>query len=214
MHAQVFAQPMNGQIVSWMRQQASQRSIILAGGVFIKENDDRCVNRLVWMLPNGQCHWYDKRHLFSFGNENENYQPGNRRVIVQANGLRFCLQICYDLRFPVWSRQQVVDGEPEYDVLVYVANWPAVRQHAWRSLLMARAIENQCYVLGVNRVGPDGNDIDHNGQSCIVDPLGELMWMGSSTADVGHILLDKEALNAVRRRFPFLRDADAFSLHP
>ena len=136
------------------------------------------------MLPNGDYGYYDKRHLFAYGNEHSHYHAGNKRLIASVKGWKINLQVCYDLRFPVWARQSPLSfGEgsgvrsgPEYDLLIYVANWPQRRNHAWKTLLQARAIENQCYVVGVNRVGEDGNGIYYSGDSMIVDPLGEILY--------------------------------------
>ncbi|HAN64891.1 MAG TPA: nitrilase family protein, partial [Chitinophagaceae bacterium] len=161
-----FAETMQGPTVDWMKRISRDKRIILTGSLIIEE-DGRYFNRLIWMMPNGSMGYYDKRHLFGFAGEDQHYHAGNKRLIASVKGWKLNLQICYDLRFPVWSRQQMTetaDGfEPEYDVLIYVANWPQRRNHAWKTLLCARAIENHCYVVGVNRVGVDGNDIPHSG---------------------------------------------------
>jgi predicted amidohydrolase len=164
------------------------------------------------MLPNGQYGVYDKRHLFGYAGEDRHYQAGAKRLIASVKGWRINLQVCYDLRFPVWARQQSTEEGPEYDVLIYVANWPERRRHAWMTLLQARAIENQCYVIGVNRVGKDGNDIYHSGDSLVVDPLGEILYHVQDEEAVHTLALDREHLHTVRAKLPFLKDADGFGL--
>jgi predicted amidohydrolase len=133
-------------------------------------------------------------------------------LIAGVNGWRFNLQVCYDLRFPVWARQQIINGEPEYDVLVYVANWPERRRQAWTTLLQARAIENQCYVIGVNRIGEDGNGIYHSGDSMVIDPLGEILFAQKDQETIHTLTLNKERLTEVRQSLPFLKDGDGFGL--
>jgi predicted amidohydrolase len=212
MNAERLAEGMDGPTVGWMRTMAAAKKIILTGSLIIKEEEQYC-NRAIWMQPNGHCGWYNKRHLFAYAGEDKHYAAGRQRFIASVNGWRVALQVCYDLRFPVWSRQQF-DAEKsfEYDVLLYVANWPQRRSLAWKTLLQARAIENQCYVIGVNRVGEDGNGIWHSGDSMVVDPLGEVLYHKADVEDVFTITLQKEALLQVRDKFPFWRDADAFEL--
>ena len=164
------------------------------------------------MLPNGQYGHYDKRHLFAFGEEDKHYSPGNKRLIASVKGWKINLLICYDLRFPVWARQKRNEAGAEYDVLIYVANWPERRSHAWKTLLCARAIENQCYVVGVNRVGNDGNNVYHSGNSLIIDPLGQVLYHMADEEDVNTITLQKEMLEDVRSKFPFWKDADSFNI--
>jgi predicted amidohydrolase len=163
-------------------------------------------------LPNGTIGQYDKRHLFAYAGEDRYYQQGAKRVIASVNGFKVNLQICYDLRFPVWARQQSQEGQPEYDLLLYVANWPERRRLAWMQLLQARAIENQCYVIGVNRIGEDGNQIYHSGDSMVIDPLGEILFTQKDKACIHTVTLRKEQLQQTRDQFPFLRDADGFEL--
>lgn len=210
MKAAELAETMEGETVQWMKKIAIQQKIILTGSVIISENNNY-YNRLLWVLPNGDIGVYDKRHRFAFAGEDNFYTAGNKRFITSVNGWRFNLQICYDLRFPVWARQQS-NTEPEYDVLLYVANWPERRSNAWKSLLVARAIENQCYVIGVNRVGEDGNGITHSGDSMLVDPLGEVLYTCANEEAVSTHLLDKNKLIEVRSKFPFWKDADAFTI--
>lgn len=214
MNPSKLAETMDGETVQWMRRVAAKNRIILTGSMIIVE-DDLFYNRLIWMMPDGNCGYYDKRHLFAFAGEDKHYASGNKRLITSVNGWRINLQICYDLRFPVWARQQSVhEGEftPEFDVLVYVANWPERRSHAWKTLLCARAIENQCYVIGVNRVGMDGNEIYHSGDSMVIDPMGEVLYHMSHEEDISTFQLEKHHLNEIRSKLPFLKDADRFSL--
>jgi omega-amidase len=211
MRPEALAEGMEGPTVQWMRQLAAAHRVILTGSLMIEEGG-HYYNRLVWMLPNGQCGWYNKRHLFAYGGEHEHYQAGRERFIASVNGWKINLQVCYDLRFPVWSRQQAPDGGFEYDVLLYVANWPQRRSLAWKTLLQARAIENQCYVIGVNRVGEDGKGIYHSGDSMVIDPLGEILYHQADKEDSFTITLDKEVLQTVREKFPFWRDADRFRI--
>lgn len=220
MNPSSFAEEMNGPTIEWMKRIAAEKKIILTGSVIIKENvsdlqsDTSCYyNRLIWMLPNGQFGIYDKRHRFAFAGEDEQYTAGTKRLIASVNGWKINLQVCYDLRFPVWARQ-TPGNEPEFDVLVYVANWPERRKHAWRTLLMARAIENQCFVVAVNRTGNDGNNIYHSGNSMVIDPSGEVLYEKENEEDFFTITLSKEKLQEIRTRFPFLKDADDFTIIP
>lgn len=217
MEAERLAETMDGPTMRWMRQLAAEARIILTGSVIVQENG-QYFNRMVWMMPDGRLGTYDKRHLFAYAGEDQVYQPGKHRMIATVNGWKIQLQICYDLRFPVWSRQQMDDSSeqpaPEYDMLLYVANWPQRRSHAWKSLLTARAIENQCFVAGVNRIGTDGKGIAYGGDSRIIDPLGEILYEAGDRAEVQTFTLDPARLLEVRKTFPFLRDADRFHIHP
>lgn len=208
-----LAETMDGETIQWMKRVAAEKKVILTGSIIIKEKGNY-YNRLIWMLPNGQHGTYDKRHLFNYGGEGSEFTPGTKRLIASAKGWKINLLVCYDLRFPVWARQQVQDDGPEYDLLVYVANWPDRRVHAWRTLLQARAIENQCYVVGVNRVGHDGNNINHSGDSMVVDPMGEVVYSTSYDEDVFTITLHKEKLEEVRAKLPFWKDGDNFMIQP
>ncbi len=211
MRPEIFAEPMSGETVNWMKRVSREKNVILTGSVIIEENGNY-FNRLIWMLPNGVHGYYDKRHLFAYAGENEHYEPGHKRLIASVNGWRVNLQVCYDLRFPVWARQQIHGSHTEYDLLIYVANWPQRRSHAWKTLLQARAIENQCYVAGVNRVGYDGNDIYHSGDSMLVDGLGQVLYHKADADDIHTITIHKSDLDDTRSRFPFWKDADDFSL--
>lgn len=220
MKPEVLAEKMDGETVAWMKRVAATKRIVLTGSVIIEE-EGQYYNRLIWMLPNGQYGHYDKRHLFAYAGEDEHYASGHRRLIASVKGWRINLQVCYDLRFPVWARQatplteeEAAKASVEYDVLLYVANWPERRNHAWKTLLQARAIENQSYVVGVNRVGNDGNDIYHSGDSMIVDPLGEVLYTKAHEEDIYTITLQKEKLEEIRTKLPFLEDADNFMIQP
>jgi omega-amidase len=205
MQAQKFAEDMNGKAVTWMRKMAIQKKIIIGGSLIIKA-DNNYYNRFVWMQPDGNFYTYDKRHLFSLAKENETFTAGDKKIIVQVNGIKFCLQICYDLRFPVFSRQK----NDAYDCLIYVANWPTARIAAWDTLLKARAIENQCYVIGVNRTGTDGNNIAYNGSSAVINALGEIIYNKCDAADTFTFHLNKNELDIIRTKFGFLKDADDY----
>jgi omega-amidase len=208
MNPKELAETMQGNTMQWLTALSNEKKAIITGSLMIEEGG-KYFNRLVWMQPNGQFHFYDKRHLFSFGNEDKFFKAGDKRLITQANGWKICTQICYDLRFPVWQRMRQSN---EYDVLVIVANWPEKRSHAWRCLLIARAIENQCYVVAVNRIGFDVQGNAHRGDSCVIDPLGEILYQHSFENDTFTISLDKEKLEQVRVQFPFANDKDDFIL--
>jgi len=211
MQPELFAETMEGETVQWMKDIAATNKIILTGSIIIIENE-KYFNRLIWMLPNGQFGYYDKRHLFAYVDEDKYYTAGQKRLIASVKGWKINLQICYDLRFPVWSRQQSSDTETEYDLLINVANWPERRNHAWKTLLCARAIENQCFVVGVNRVGKDGKNIYHSGNSLVINPLGQVLYHKSDDEDVCTITLQKEDVEKVRTQFPFWKDADLFTI--
>ena len=213
-----LAEGVNGETVQWMRKISAEKKIILTGSLIIKEGIDY-FNRLIWMLPNGQFGCYDKRHLFAYGDEDNHYTAGSKRLIASVKGWKINLLVCYDLRFPVWSRQtppvlteRGMGGQAEYEVLIYVANWPERRANAWKTLLQARAIENQCYVIGVNRVGEDGNKIYYCGDSMVIDPLGEILYHKKDEEDIFTIRIDKSHLETVRKKFPFWKDADQFRI--
>jgi omega-amidase len=207
-----LAEQMDGATVKWMKKIAAAKKIVLTGSVIIEE-DGNYYNRLLWVLPDGNLGFYDKRHRFAFAGENAEYTPGNKRLIAQVKGWKINLQVCYDLRFPVWARQHSNES-PEYDVLLYVANWPERRAHAWKTLLTARAIENQCYVVGVNRVGDDGNGIAHSGDSMVIDAQGTVLYHKNDEEDIHTIVLEREPLQQVREKFPFWKDADNFKIIP
>jgi predicted amidohydrolase len=195
-----------------MKKIAAEKKVILTGSVIINEGN-KYFNCLVWMLPNGEYGTYNKRHLFAYGNEHTHFNSGNKRLIESVKGWKINLQVCYDLRFPVWARQSPAGPAPEYDLLVFVANWPQQRIHAWKTLLPARAIENQCYVVGVNRTGDDGNGIHYSGESMLIDPMGEILYNKKNDEDIFTYTLKKERLAEIRNKFPFLNDADSFNIN-
>ena len=221
MRPEALAETMEGETVEWMKRVSRENGIVLTGSIMIEE-EGNYYNRLIWMLPNGQYGHYDKRHLFAFGEEDKHYSPGNKRLIASVKGWRINLLVCYDLRFPVWARQKAPSQPPpkgeepththEYDILIYVANWPERRSHAWKTLLCARAIENHCFVVGVNRVGSDANNIYYSGNSLVIDPLGQVLYHMADEEDINTITLQKEMLEDVRIKFPFWKDADSFTI--
>lgn len=200
-----LAEPMDGPTVQWMANMSKKHRCILTGSLIIEE-EGKYYNRMLWVQPDGKIGHYDKRHLFAYAGEEKHYSAGDRRLIVSVKGFKICLQVCYDLRFPVWAR----NSGGAYDILLYVANWPERRSMPWKALLQARAIENMSYVIGVNRVGNDGNDIYHSGDSSVFSPLGELLWQHSDTPICHTITLEKDVVTEARERFPFLNDADKF----
>ena len=215
MKPELFAEKMNGETMQWMKKMAAEKKIILTGSVIIEDpsansKGGKYFNRLIWMLPNGEYGIYDKRHLFAFADEHDHYSLGNKKLIASVKGWKINLQVCYDLRFPVWTRQTPGDQETKYDLLINVANWPDKRSIAWKTLLRARAIENQCFVAGVNRVGEDGNKIQYNGDSTIIDPLGEIIYFKNKEEDIFTYTLQKEKITETRNHFPFWKDADSF----
>jgi predicted amidohydrolase len=206
-----YAETMDGSAMNWMHKMAEKKNAVLVGSMMMKE-EGKFYNRLIWMHPDGRFELYDKRHLFRMGNEHEHYSAGNSRIVFQLNEWKICPLICYDLRFPVWSRNRLANNEFDYDVLIYVANWPERRSHHWKTLLQARAIENQCFVVGVNRVGNDGNGLYHSGDSMVIDPLGQILYHQSKEEDIHTTILEKNQLDEVRTRLPFWKDGDHFLL--
>ena len=212
--AVVWAETMEGDTVAWLRRQAAQRGVALTGSVQIRDGN-RVVNRLLWVTPDGGCTTYDKRHLFRMGGEHERYAAGSDRLVVEYRGWRICPLVCYDLRFPVFARNRFDRSRPgdlDYDLLLFVANWPAARHTAWEVLLRARAMENLSYVAGVNRAGTDGNGIPHRGGSVALDFLGEPLAQAGSGAMTLRATLSLANLRAHRARFPAHLDADGFEL--
>lgn len=200
------AETMAGPTVAWMTRVAQERNATLCGSLIIEEGG-HYYNRCVWMPPDGQCRHYDKRHLFRMAGEHEHFSPGKDRLIIELKGWRVCPLVCYDLRFPVWSR-----GTNAFDLLLYVANWPAARRSAWQTLLPARAVENQCYVAGVNRLGTDGKGIAYAGDSIVQDYLGQTLLDLGGTPGHRTTTLDFNSLQRYREKFPAWRDADPFHL--
>lgn len=203
-----LAETMDGETVLWMKQQAALMKVPVAGSVMIRE-DNRVMNRFVWMNPDGSFQHYDKRHLFRMGDEHTHFTAGAKQLTIEYKGWRLRPIVCYDLRFPVWIRRT---PQHDYDVLLAVANWPQRREHHWRALLQARAIENQSYVVAVNRVGTDGKGVDHSGYSGLISPKGD--WECELIQDVcvQNITLRKKELIGWRTDFPAWQDADEFSL--
>lgn len=206
MDAPNLAESMDGDSVRWMRETAAGCNAAVCGSLIITE-EQQFYNRFICAFPSGELHCYDKRHLFRLAGEQNHYAPGNTLVTFELNGWRVCPMVCYDLRFPAWSRNR-----DSYDLLLYVANWPARRHHAWETLLRARAIENLSYVAGVNRTGKDGNDIPYNGGSAMIDYLGETQVDLGNRSDTATTVLDLDQLGAFRDRFAFHKDADNFTL--
>jgi predicted amidohydrolase len=206
MQPQKYAAKMDGAEVRWMQQWAKEKNAVLCGSLAVEENG-LYYNRLFWVQPLGEISTYDKRHLFSLSNEQEQYTAGEERLIVDYKGWKICPLICYDLRFPVWSR-----NTEEYDLLLYVANWPERRNYAWQSLLIARAIENQCYVAAVNRVGKDAHNVAHSGDTMFVDAMGVVLQHAEYMQAIVYAELDKSELQKVRSSLPFLKDGDAFEI--
>jgi omega-amidase len=205
------AEVSNGLSVDWLREKARELNAVITGSIATRDGD-YFYNRLTWMRPDGTSESYNKRHLFRMAREQDHYTPGATRLLVALNGWRICPMICYDLRFPVWSRNR-----NDYDVLLYVANWPARRSYAWQALLKARAIENLSYCIGVNRVGADGNGVGHTGDSMALDYLGMPMLpepplSESGQAYIATVTLNRAALDEHRARFPAHLDADEFEL--
>jgi omega-amidase len=203
-----FAEEQNGLSVEWMKKMAAEKNCVITGSLMIKERG-KYFNRLYWVKPDGEFYTYDKRHLFILSDEPKFFTAGKERLIVELNGWKICPLICYDLRFPVWARNR-----DEYDVLLYVANWPERRAQAWKYLLIARAIENQCYTIGLSRVGNDGNDIYHSGDSMVLDPLGNVLYHKHHEENITTLELNYEELQKAREQLPFLKDADDFILNP
>lgn len=208
------AEDMEGPTLAWMREQAAKLDAAVCGSVQLRVGKD-VFNRMLFVTPGGDVQHYDKRHLFTFAKEHERYAAGNERLTVEWRGWRICPLVCYDLRFPVFARNRFdverKDG-PDYDLLIFVANWPAVRAYPWKTLLRARAIENLAYVAGVNRVGRDGNDIDYAGDSAVIDFLGHAVSECTDEEVVSTTTLLRGELDGHRARFPAMLDADAFDL--
>lgn len=207
MNAEVLAEEMGGKTMEWMNQIARKYDCVVTGSLIISENG-HYYNRLIWMLPDGGYSHYDKRHLFGFGQEDQHYTPGQEKVVVELKGWKIRLAICYDLRFPVWLRNQ----NKEYDILLLVASWPDKRSSHWNALIPARAIENQSFVIGANRVGHDGNEVYHSGHSQCIDPMGKTVYYKPEDEDLYTFSIHYDELVKTRRSFPFLKDADNFKI--
>ena len=215
MDARTVAEPMNLTTFRWLKQMAAQTGAVVTGSYVVKDRDNY-FNRLIWMQPDGQFDTYDKRHLFRMAGEDRIYTAGTHRIVKEWKGWRICPLICYDLRFPVWSRNVMPDKgrgtDFDYDLLLYVANWPASRHTAWNVLLQARAIENLSYVVGVNRVGEDGNGHSYTGDSAVIDFKGDVLFRQTNTEIAHQQTLCLDELQAFRAMFPANLDADRFTM--
>lgn len=209
-------EPFEGKGLQWMKQKAAEKNCCITGSICVEENNKH-YNRLYWVSANKNYLSYNKRHLFRMGTEDQHYTAGTEKIIPTLNGWKILPLICYDLRFPVWSRNkwQLKNNElvADYDVLIYVANWPQVRNYTWKQLLIARAIENQCYVIGVNRIGMDGNGLHHTGDSVVVNPMGEIISNTKANEEsVETVSLDYDFLSSFRKKFPIGLDTDNFTI--
>ncbi len=207
MKAEELAETMDGTTMQWLKKTAQQYDCVVTGSLIIVE-DGKYFNRMIWMLPNGEYQFYDKHHLFGMGDEDKKFTAGEKALTVTLKGWKIRLAICYDLRFPVWLRNQ----DPAYDMLLLIASWPDKRSSHWRTLIHARAIENQSFVVGVNRVGHDGNQVYHSGHSMCIDPYGNTIYYKPEDEDLYTFSVTYADLEKIRRQFPFLKDADHFSL--
>lgn len=205
MQPEKLKEPINGVSVNWMKKIAIEKNAAVVSSLIIEENN-QMFNRAFWVFPDGKFEYYDKRHLFTMGQEHLHYSGGKRKLIVEYKGWRFCPLICYDLRFPVWSR-----NKGNYDVLIYIANWPSPRHHVWKNLLIARAIENQSYCFGVNRTGTDGNGLKYKGDSCFISPKGFSTFLGEKE-NVHTFEISYSELHNFRKSFPLLDDGDEFRI--
>jgi len=207
MNAENLAEETEAETLRWMQEISTSRATAITGSVIITEND-HYYNRLFFVFPDGSYKLYDKRHTFTLAKEDETYTAGTERLIVDYKGWKICPLVCYDLRFPVWARNTV-----DYDLLIYVANWPEKRVNAWDALLKARAIENMSYCVGLNRTGEDGDGYVYNGHSAAYDPLGnEITELNRSDVFIAEFSIEKESLTEVRTKLKFLQDRDKFTL--
>ncbi len=207
MSTELLAEDMSGMTVNWMSVNAVKRKSVICGSVIIKDGG-KYYNRFIWVQPDGLIATYDKKNLFSYAGETNHYTPGDKKIVIDYKGWKICPQICYDLRFPVWAR-----NKEDYDILLYVANWPESRSEAWKTLLKARAIENQCYVIGVNRVGYDGNGLSYSGDSCIIDAFGtKILEVPKDLPNISKKEISKKNLIYQRQELPFLKDIEKFNL--
>lgn len=211
MKVEEFSEPENFTTLRWMKLVSARRKAAVTGS-FIVRTAQGVYNRLYWVNPDGTYQHYDKRHLFRMAEEDQYFSEGSEPLIVDYRGWRIAPFVCYDLRFPVWSRNRTAKGDLAYDLALYVANWPQARVHAWSTLLMARAMENSAYVCGVNRIGTDGMGIDYNGQSATCDPKGSYITEPSSSEGIFISELSLASLEAYREKFPVHLDGDNFEL--
>jgi omega-amidase len=206
MNVEKLAENMDGNALQWMKNQTKKLDSVITGSLIIKEGKS-FYNRLIWMRPDGTYDQCDKRHLFTLAKEHHSFTAGTEKLIVELKGWKICPLVCYDLRFPVWSR-----NVEEYDILIYTANFPAKRKYAWQQLLKARAIENQCYVLAVNIVGEDGNGFAYAGNSAVINPMGRVEEEIENVEGIINQSISKEEVDKVRRKLPFLNDRDDFNI--
>jgi predicted amidohydrolase len=201
------AEVMDGESVSWMKEMAKENQTVISGSLMIRESNS-FYNRFIFAFPDGKLEYYDKRHLFSMGEEHIHFTPGQERKIFKIKSFRILPLVCYDLRFPVFSRNR-----DDYDLMINVANWPGPRRQVWDILLKARAIENQAYVAGINRIGSDAKGINYLGDTCVIDPKGKIMQLGEEKQkQIVSAKLSKDSLERFRKNFPVLPDADDFQL--
>lgn len=205
MNSENLYEMMDGPTVNWMKDTAKFNKTAIIGSLIIKENG-KIYNRAVWVFPDGSVSYYDKRHLFTMGQEHLHYSSGKEKLLVEYKGWRICPLICYDLRFPVWSR-----NTDSIDLLIYVANWPAVRSQVWKTLLLARAIENQVFCMGVNRTGIDGYGIKYSGDSAFIDAKGTAIFMNDQPGFMT-FEMNYQELHGFRKTFPVLNDRDKFTI--
>ncbi len=209
MNPKEVAEEHGGEGLQWMLKMATEKNCVIVGSISVKANN-KYYNRLYWAMPDNTYKFYDKRHLFRMGKEDQYYASGTNKLIIEYKGWKICPLICYDLRFPVWSRNK---KDNLVDLLIYVANWPQVRSYTWKHLLIARAIENQVYVVGVNRIGEDANNINHSGDSCIINPRGEVISNVFSFQEIVETMtISKKYLQEFRTLFPVILDADDFNI--
>ncbi len=207
MNAIDHAEKMDGKTVNWMRDTARKFNAVVTGSLIIEE-DGNFYNRMVWMRPDASYETYDKKHLFGLGEEDKTYTAGHKQVVVELKGWKIRLAICYDLRFPVWLRNH----QQQYDLLLVVANWPEKRAHHWRILIPARAVENQSFIIALNRVGYDGKQIYYSGDTTCLSPAGDVIYYKRDEEDLYTFTINKAEVERVRTEMPFLKDADDFNL--
>ena len=206
MNPEKIAETVDGDTITWMKYLASRRNLVVCGSLYIYENG-KYFNRFYWVTPKGETQFYNKRHLFSMGGEEQFFTRGDSKIIIEYYGWKIFPQICYDLRFPVWGR-----NTQSYDLMINVANWPSSRSEIWKTLIKARAIENQCFVAGVNRIGVDGNGIEYTGNSQVIDPKGIKIFKAENREIIETVTIEYHQLQAFRRKFNTLKDSDEFTI--
>jgi len=206
MKPEKVSETIDGDTIEWMKHLASRKNLVVCGTLFIYDQG-KYYNRMYWIEPDGKIVTYNKRHLFSMGGENKFFTPGNSQTIIEYKGWKIFPQICYDLRFPVWSR-----NTQSYDLLINMANWPSLRSDAWKTLVKARAIENQCYVVAVNRIGIDGMGLEYSGDSTVIDPKGIKIFKADNREIIETVTIEYSHLLTFRRKFNTLKDGDKFTI--